>query len=68
MKVFLFFNILENQKIHNSVISWMVHLLVKSGKPDAQENENIDHEFQLLNHEVPGIMTYTRLVHLTRFC
>ena len=43
---------LENQKIHNSVISWMVNLLVISGQPEAHMNENIDHEFQILNHEV----------------
>ena len=43
---------LENQKIHHSVISWMVNLLVISGQPEAHMNENIDHEFQILNHEV----------------
>lgn len=53
MKVCIYlFTFLENQKIHNSIISWMVHLLVKSGQLESQENDNIDHEFQLLNHEV----------------
>jgi hypothetical protein len=52
MKVFLFVLYIENQRIHNSVISWMVHLLVKTGRPDLDQSDNIDHEFQLLNHEV----------------
>ena len=52
MKVFLFILNLENQRIHNSVISWMVQILVKSGRPDLEQTDNIDHEFQLLNHEV----------------
>ena len=30
----------------------MVHLLVKSGQPDGFQEENLDHEFQILNHEV----------------
>jgi hypothetical protein len=42
----------ENQKLHNSVISWMVQLLAKCGQPDLQQIDNIDHEFQLLSHEV----------------
>lgn len=37
-------------KLHNSIISWMVHLLVKGGK--EAPSDAWDHEFVLLSHEV----------------
>ena len=42
---------LENLKLHTSMISWMVHLLVKGGGVEAP-SENWDHEFHILCHEV----------------
>eukprot|EP00842_Homolaphlyctis_polyrhiza_P006814 jgi/Hompol1/721/HPOL_005391-RA len=40
----------DNMKLHTSMISWMVHLLVKGGK--EKPSESWDHEFQLLNQEL----------------
>ena len=40
----------ENLKLHTSMISWMVHLLVKGGT--EAPSDSWDHEFHLLNHEV----------------
>ncbi|KAI8925803.1 hypothetical protein BC831DRAFT_498169 [Entophlyctis helioformis] len=45
----------ENLKLHTSMISWMVHLLVKGGKERAPESW--DHEFQLLNQELISFNT-----------
>ncbi|ORY40179.1 hypothetical protein BCR33DRAFT_754291 [Rhizoclosmatium globosum] len=40
----------ENHKLHTIMISWMVHLLVKSGK--EKPNETWDHEFLQLTQEI----------------
>ncbi len=40
----------ENMKLHTSLISWMVHLLVKGGTENPKEAW--DQEFHLLSHEV----------------
>ncbi|XJO76751.1 hypothetical protein BDV3_007238 [Batrachochytrium dendrobatidis] len=40
----------ENTKLHTSMISWMVHLLIKGGR--EKPSETWDHEFQQLNQEL----------------
>ncbi|KAI9203094.1 uncharacterized protein BJ171DRAFT_558937 [Polychytrium aggregatum] len=40
----------ENVKIHTSMISWMVHLLVKGGR--EKPSESWDYEFHQLNQEL----------------
>ncbi|KAJ3031427.1 UNVERIFIED_CONTAM: Axonemal dynein light chain domain-containing protein 1 [Siphonaria sp. JEL0065] len=40
----------ENHKLHTAMISWMVHLLVKSGK--EKPTEAWDHEFLQLTQEI----------------
>lgn len=42
----------ENIKLHTSMISWMVNLLVKGGK--EKPNESWDHEFLQLHQELIG--------------
>ncbi|KAJ3114491.1 Axonemal dynein light chain domain-containing protein 1 [Physocladia obscura] len=40
----------ENHKLHTTMISWMVHLLVKSGR--EKPSESWDHEFLQLTQEI----------------
>ncbi|KAJ3118918.1 Axonemal dynein light chain domain-containing protein 1 [Phlyctochytrium bullatum] len=40
----------ENLKLHTSMLSWMVHLLVKGGK--EKPNESWDHDFHQLHQEL----------------
>ena len=41
---------IENYKLHSSLISWMVHLLVRGGT--EAPSDSWDNEFHLLSHEV----------------
>jgi hypothetical protein len=47
----------ENYKLHSSLISWMVHLLVRGGT--EAPSDSWDNEFHLLSHEVIFSNFYT---------
>jgi hypothetical protein len=50
-------DLLENVKLHTSLISWMVHLMIKSSK--EKPSESWDQEFLQLSQEVrDGVFSF----------